>query len=447
MAKESVLLLGNGAREHALGWKIKQSPLVGDVYFASGNAGTEQIGTNLDFAATDIDKAAAFAHNHQIDLTIVGPEVPLAAGIVDFFQESWLRIFGPTKAAARIESSKIWSDKFMGRHGIPHPTGISYQEGQMEYALNFLGLLQLVQQHTRGSEYAKAIVIKADGLAAGKGVELPDDDRQARMAIQNMMSGRSYGDAGKSILIQGRLNGKELSVIGISDGERITILPPARDYKRLLDEDKGPNTGGMGAYSPVEDVTPDLLENIRTNILQKAVDGMKKEGNLYKGVLYAGLIITDNGPQVLEFNCRFGDPETMPQMMLLRSDLYPILKASAEGNLDPVKVSWRSGAAVSFVLAAEGYPGKIPDVDMIHGLDINRPPSIQIFHAGTRQDGDVVVTNGGRVLGVTAYGRDLYLARIKALQTFGSGPEDVGFKGMQYRLDVAKDAASLLRIP
>lgn len=399
---ELVLIVGSGGREHAIGWKLQQSPDVGNLYFAPGNAGTAEIGENVPLSWVD---------EHRPALTVVGPEVPLAAGIVDVFEERGLPIFGPNKAASQLEVSKAWATDFMVRHAIPHPRSRVFRE--TDEAICFV----------RKPPWQN-IVIKADGLAAGKGVILPELPVEAEDAVRSMLSGKTFGDAGRTIVIQERLTGPEVSVLAFCDGKVAVPLIPAQDHKRRLDGDRGPNTGGMGAYAPVRDVD---VEEIHRTILQPTVDGMRGEGHPYKGILYAGLMLTSQGPRVLEYNVRFGDPETQPLMMLLESDLTPILMACIQGTLKPEMVRFRSGAAVCVVLASEGYPESSTKGVIIEGLDAVRDPNIQIFHAGT-----------GRVLGVTAYGTTIGEALQRAYGAIGT--EGVHFKGMQYRNDIGKQA-------
>ncbi len=417
--QKKVLIVGSGGREHALGWKLGKS---GRLYFAPGNAGTAEIGENIPIPAEDIAGLSELADKLRLDLTVVGPEAPLAMGIVDEFQARGLPIFGPTAAAAKLESSKAWAAGFMARHGIAHPRSWVFLDEQE--AIRFV----------RRFPWGK-MVVKADGLAAGKGVILPDGLEEAEAAVREMLSGRSFGGAGRTIVIQERLTGPELSVLAFCDGKSAVPLLPARDYKRIGDGDRGPNTGGMGAYAPVADI--DIREIHRT-ILQPTVEGMRKEGYPYKGVLYAGLMLTAQGPKVLEYNARFGDPETQPLMLLLKSDLAPILLACMNGTLEPEMVRFRPGASVCVVLACAGYPGPCAKGVLIEGLDTVRDPNIRMFHAGTLLNDRGVVTSAGRVLGVTAYGETIEAAIRRAYGVIGSG--GVRFEGMQYRRDIGGQA-------
>lgn len=418
---ERVLVVGSGGREHALGWVLAKDSPVPELFFAPGNTGTGEIGQNIPIAATDIDELVSWAQTNRPNFTVVGPEASLAAGIVDVFNEHALSIFGPSKAAAQLEASKSWAMGFMARHRIPHPRFRVMSD--VNEAMNFIN----------NCPWGK-MAIKASGLAAGKGVILPDSRGEAQDAVRGMLSGRAFGDAGRTIVIQERLTGPEVSVLAFCDGKIAVPLLPARDHKRLLYGDGGPNTGGMGAFAPVPGID---IEEIHRTILQPTVDGMREDGHLYKGILYAGLMLTPQGPKVLEYNARFGDPETQPLMMLLASDLMPILMACIRGTLKPEIVRFRSGAAVCVVLASEGYPGSSTKGVIIEGLDAVRDPNIHVFHAGTLGIGSGVVTNGGRVLGVTAYGETLSDALTRAYGAIGR--DGVHFEGMQYRKDIGHD--------
>lgn len=420
--KLQVLVIGSGGREHALGWKLRQSRSVGTLYFAPGNGGTSQPGKNIAIGVGEIQKLIDFAINHSVDLTIVGPEAPLALGIVDTFQAAGLTIFGPTQQAAKLETSKAWATEFMQRHGIPHPESVVLEN--VKTAQNY------VREHD-----PREIVIKADGLAAGKGVIVPDSKEEAQEAIERMMVEKEFGVAGETIVVQERLGGPEVSVLAFCDGKIAVPLIPAQDHKRLLLGDRGPNTGGMGAYAPVRDVD---VEEIRRTILQPTVDGMREEGHPYRGILFAGLMLTPQGPKVLEYNVRFGDPETQPLMMLLESDLTPILMACIQGTLKPEMVRFRPGAAACVVLASAGYPGSSTKGVIIEGFDTVCDPSVHVFLAGTLKTRSGVVTDGGRVFGVTSYGTTIGEALKRAYGAIG--PDGVHFDGMQYRSDIGKQA-------
>lgn len=416
-----ILIVGGGGREHALGWKLAQEEGVGKLFFAPGNAGTKELGENIPIPVEDIEGLAAWAGEHKPDISLVGPEFPLSAGIVDAFDARGLSMFGPTKAAAKLESSKSWANTFMMRHNIPCPQSRVFTDS--DEALSFV----------RNNPW-DGVVIKADGLAAGKGVIVADTTRQAEAAVCAMMVEGVFGEAGRTILVQERLFGPEVSALAFCDGRRAIPLILAKDHKRIYDGNRGPNTGGMGAYAPVPLADISLFEQIHKTILQRTVDGMRKEGYPYKGVLFAGLMLTEKGPKALEYNVRFGDPETQPLMMLLESDLAPILMASIEGTLDASLVRFRDGAAVCVVLASKGYPESSEKGILIQGLDASLDSNVSVFHSGTIRMNNGVVTHGGRVLGVTAYGETLQIALNRAYGMIG--PKGIYFSGMQYRSDI-----------
>ncbi|MDQ7029493.1 MAG: phosphoribosylamine--glycine ligase [Ardenticatenia bacterium] len=434
--RKRVLIVGSGGREHALAWALSRSPRVEQVYVAPGNAGTSWPATprsgpwapgapcvRVAVAADDFDALIAMAHQKQIDLTVVGPENPLAAGIVDAFQAAGLRAFGPTRAAARIEASKAFAKVFMARHHIPTARYATFTE--FEAALN----------HVRRVEYD--VVIKASGLAAGKGVIVPNTQDEAEAALRRIMVERAFGTAGDEVVIEERLYGQEASVLAFTDGYTVVPMPAAQDHKPIFDGDRGPNTGGMGAYAPAPLITPELLDDIVRTVLQPTVNGLRAEGAPYVGVLYAGLMLTDAGPRVLEFNCRFGDPEAQVILPLLENDLMDVLEACLEGTLDRVAVRWRPGAAVTVVAASEGYPGPYPKGRPIYGVQkAEALPGVLIFHAGTELRGDRPVTAGGRVLNVTAIGDDVRQAVKRAYEAIGH----LYFEGMQYRKDIGTKA-------
>lgn len=420
MAK--VLVVGSGGREHALGWKLSQSPLVDEVYFAPGNGGTTLVGTNVAIGMTDVDKLLEFALKEKIDFTVVGQEAALEVAIVDKFTENNLKIFGPTQAAARIETSKAFSSDFMRRHGIPTPEAVEVDT--IDAALNYV----------KGKD-PREYVIKADGLATGKGVVLPESEEEAQSTLRDMFSGKLFGDAGNKVVFQEKLVGQEVSAFALSDGANIAMLPFFQDHKQILDGDKGPNTGGMGAYTPVPIVTQKIATEIK-DILQATVDGMAKDGNPYKGVLYPGLFITKDGPKVIEYNARFGDPECQPMMQMVDEDFYKLLMQSATGNLKNDVVKTKPGASVAVCLASGGYPGSYEKEKVISGLENIDDLDVVVFHAGTKKEGNDFVTNGGRVLNVTAYGSDLKSAVDKAYKTV----KKISFEGMQYRTDIAAKA-------
>jgi len=416
--QEAILIVGKGARENALGWKMEQSPSKPKLYFAPGNAGTQQIGINLDIGEMEIDKLARFSSDNKIRLTVVGPENPLEKGIVNAFMEDNLLIFGPTQEAARLETSKSYAIRFMQSHGIPCPKSIII--GDPHVAMHFFD-----------RPIWKDVVIKADGLASGKGVFLPDSKEEALDVVKRIFN--KEFDEGSKVIIQERLTGKERSLLFFTDGKTIVPLLPAEDYKRLKDGNKGPNTGSMGAYAPAM-IDKWSTRYIYDKILRPTVDGMRKEGCPFQGVLYVALMMTNKGPKVLEFNARFGDPEAQPLMILFRSDLLQAMKNTTEGNLEKNDIVFRSGSAICTVLAAEGYPGKPVTGDMIYGLDKINDPSIQIFHASTKSVDGEIKTNGGRILGITAYGKDRKTIRKKIDNCIGE--KGINFRGMQYRKDI-----------
>ncbi|HHQ6627555.1 phosphoribosylamine--glycine ligase [Serratia sp. N21D137] len=401
----NILIIGNGGREHALAWKAAQSPLADKVYVAPGNAGTalESNLTNVDIAPTDIPALVAFAKDNAIDLTIVGPEAPLVIGVVDAFKAAGLKIFGPSQAAAQLEGSKAFTKDFLARHAIPSAAYQNFTE--VEPALAYV--------RSQGAP----IVIKADGLAAGKGVIVAMTLQEAEDAIQDMLAGNAFGDAGHRIVIEEFLTGEEASFIVMVDGENVVPMATSQDHKRVGDGDTGPNTGGMGAYSPAPVVTDEIHQRVMDQVIWPTVRGMAAEGNTYVGFLYAGLMIADDGqPKVIEFNCRFGDPETQPIMLRLRSDLVELCLAGAEGKLDKKTSEWDERPALGVVLAAGGYPADYRQGDVIHGLPQQEDANGKVFHAGTRMQGNDVVTNGGRVLCVTALGTTVAQAQQLAYQ-------------------------------
>lgn len=415
------MIVGSGGREHALGWKLSQ--VSGrELLFAPGNTGTGLIGKNLPVATNDVSGIVKQAQERDIDLIVVGPEDSLKNGLVDAAQEKGLKIFGPSQKAARLETSKSFASEFMQRHSIPSP----------KYHVFYN--IEEAQEFIDNSPWQ--LVIKADGLAAGKGVILPKSKKEARQIVIRMMDKHEFGKAGETIIFQERLTGSEISIIAFSDGNTIMPLLPSQDYKRINDNDQGPNTGGMGVYAPVPFVNAELMQQIHSTILQPTVDGMKKEGNLYKGILYAGLMLTNNGPKVLEFNARFGDPETQSLMMLLQSELAPILLSCIEGTLKQDQIQFRPGAAVCVVLSSKGYPGNPEKGKIITGLNTIKNPNVQVFHAGTIIKDSQMVTNGGRVLGITAYGKDI--ASAAQLAYLAIGKSGVMFNGMHYRRDIGQ---------
>ncbi|ENY0912355.1 MULTISPECIES: phosphoribosylamine--glycine ligase [Serratia] len=401
----NILIIGNGGREHALAWKAAQSPLADKVYVAPGNAGTalEANLENVAIAATDIPALVAFAQSHDIGLTIVGPEAPLVIGVVDAFQAAGLKIFGPSQAAAQLEGSKAFTKDFLARHRIPTAEYENFTE--VEPALAYV--------RRKGAP----IVIKADGLAAGKGVIVAMTLQEAEEAVRDMLAGNAFGDAGHRIVVEEFLDGEEASFIVMVDGENVVPMATSQDHKRVGDGDTGPNTGGMGAYSPAPVVTDEIHRRAMDQVIWPTVRGMAAEGNTYVGFLYAGLMIAADGqPKVIEFNCRFGDPETQPIMLRLRSDLVELCLAGAEGRLNEKSSDWDERPALGVVLAAGGYPGDYRNGEVIQGLPQQESANGKVFHAGTRLQGDDVVTSGGRVLCVTALGDTVAQAQQRAYQ-------------------------------
>ena len=420
-----ILVIGGGGREHALAWKSAQSRGVGKVYVAPGNAGTarEVKCSNVAIAADDITGLLDFARRETIDLTIVGPEAPLVAGIVDEFNAAGLACFGPDRRAARLEASKAYTKAFCIRHEIPTAA----------YA-NFTGA---VEAKAFVKDHDLPLVIKADGLAAGKGVIIAQTREEAEHAIDNMLATGKFGAAGQEIVIEEFLAGEEASFIVIASGERYTVLPTSQDHKRVGDGDTGPNTGGMGAYSPAPVITPELSGRIEREIIQPTLRGLAADGIRYTGFLYAGLMIgPDGAPRLLEYNCRMGDPETQPIMMRLKSDLVAVLQAALDGEPDREPPAWDERPALGVVLAAGGYPGTYKKGTPISGLDEPRGDEVKVFHAGTAPGNGGTVTSGGRVLCVTALGKTLAEARERAYKDVS----EIRFEGMQYRRDIGHHA-------
>ncbi|MEO1081913.1 MAG: phosphoribosylamine--glycine ligase [Pseudomonadota bacterium] len=415
-----LLVLGSGGREHALAWKLKQSPRVAHVFVAPGNAGTasEPGVSNVAIDPMDFPALTDFVRDEGIGLTVVGPEAPLVAGVVDHFQTQGLRCFGPSAAAAQLEGSKAFSKDFLSRHGIPTAAYATFSE--LDAALAYL------------RERGAPIVVKADGLAAGKGVIVAMNLAEAEAAVTDMLSGNAFGEAGCRVVIEEFLEGEEASFIVMCDGENVLPMATSQDHKRALDGDLGPNTGGMGAYSPAPVVDDEVYARIMERVIYPTVRGMAADGMPYVGFLYAGLMISEEGePRVIEFNCRFGDPETQPIMLRLRSELVQHCEAALHGRLDQEEAAWNPQPALGVVLAAEGYPGSYPRGREIHGLGEDAD-DCRVFHAGTGFDGDKIVTTGGRVLCVAALGDDLATARARA---YGA-VEGISWDGVQYREDI-----------
>lgn len=418
----NVLVIGSGGREHALAWKAAQSGNVGTVYVAPGNAGTagEAGVKNIQLDTMDFVGLADFAQNNNVGLTIVGPEAPLVEGIVDYFESRELRCFGPRKGAAQLEGSKAFTKDFLARHNIPTAGYGNFTE--LEPALAYL------------REQGAPIVVKADGLAAGKGVIVAETLQQAEEAVTDMLSGNAFGEAGCRVVIEEFLQGEEASFIVIVDGENVLPMATSQDHKRIGEGDTGPNTGGMGAYSPAPVVNADIHQRVMDDVILPTVRGMAAEGNSYTGFLYAGLMISDSGePKVIEYNCRFGDPETQPIMMRLRSDLCALCNSALDGTLNSQQTQWDERAAIGVVLAAGGYPDDYSKGFVIDGLDAPQAENIKVFHAGTANSGDDIVTSGGRVLCVTALADTIDTAQTECYQA----ADKIDWDGVTMRRDIA----------
>jgi len=415
-----ILVVGSGGREHALVWKLAQSPLVSRLYAAPGNAGMAAQASLADIPVTDISSLASFAQRELIDLTVVGPELPLTLGIVDEFRARGLSIFGANQKAAELEGSKVFAKSLMKRYGIPTSSFETFRSP--EAAL----------QHLR--KVGAPLVVKADGLAAGKGVIVCQTEEEAAAAIHSIMEEKVFGEAGNQVILEECLTGEEVSYLALTDGEAILPLASSQDHKRVFDGDQGPNTGGMGAYSPAPVVTPEVEGRILDRIVRPTIAAMAQEGRPYQGVLYVGLMIQDDQPKVLEFNARFGDPETQPLLMRMESELVPLLLATLEGNLGEMEISWREEAAVCVVMASAGYPDFYAKGKPISGLEqLADMKHVVVFHAGTAFDGERIVTAGGRVLGVTALGKGIREAIDRAYQAVSK----IQWEGVHYRKDIA----------
>jgi len=418
-----ILIIGSGGREHALAWKIAQSPRVSNIFCAPGNAGTAEVGENISIKADDLPELLSFAKRENVDLTCVGPEVALVLGITDLFINNGLKIFGPSKTAALLEGSKIYAKHIMKKYDVPTADFEVFDDAKK--ALEYIQSRKL------------PIVVKADGLAAGKGVSICRTFEEAKTAIQNSIIKCAFGEAGKRILIEDCLEGEEASILVITDGKNVTPLASSQDHKRIFDGDKGLNTGGMGAYSPAPVITETLFDKIMKEVIYPVIRGMKKEGNPYKGVLYAGIMLTNKGPKVLEFNVRFGDPETQAIVPRMKTDLVDLMECSISDNLQEKSIKWDKKVCVSVVLASGGYPGSYEKEKTIKGLKYFKgKKDAFIFHAGTKRDNNNIITNGGRVLNVVGLGGTIKRAIEKAYE----GVSKISFEGMHYRKDIGQKA-------
>ncbi len=419
----NILVIGGGGREHALVWKLKSSSKIDKIYCAPGNAGISEDAICVSIKSDDINDLLEFAKQNKIDLTIVGPEQPLTMGITDLFLKNRLKIFGPTKQASQLEGSKSYMKEFCIRHNIPTAKAEIFNNPHKAKA------------YLDKKDFP--VVVKADGIAAGKGVIICNNKNEAEKAIDSIMVEHAFGDAGNQIVIEDFLQGEEASFIAISDGENILPLATSQDHKQVFDNDKGPNTGGMGAYSPAPVITDETFSKVIDKIMMPTIKGMADEGRKYVGVLYAGLMIKDNEPYLLEFNCRFGDPETEPIMMRLKSDLLSVILKTIDGSLKDVSLEWDISSAVCVVMASKGYPGKYEKGEKISGLkEVKSLNNVKVFHAGTAKADDNFIVNGGRVIGVTALGSDIK----SAIDNVYHAVNKISWKGVHYRKDIGKKA-------
>jgi phosphoribosylamine---glycine ligase len=415
----NVLVIGGGGREHALAWKLRQSPHVKQVFIAPGNAGTSQVGRNVEAKLSELDQLLNFAQRESIDLTVVGPDDVLAAGIVDLFENAGLRIFGPCQEAAQLETSKSFAKRFMVRHGIP-----TARFGEFEASQDAKATL---------GEFGFPLAVKADGLALGKGVVIAHDRSEAEVAIDDMIERRRFGDAGRKVVIEEFLSGAECSVHALVDGRSYLLFPTAQDHKQLYDGNQGPNTGGMGTFSPSHRLGATLLQEIREKILDPFMRGIQKDHLRFRGLIFPGLMLTKDGPRVLEFNCRFGDPETQVILPRLKSDIVDLFEATITGRLDTVTAEWDTRSAVCVVLASGGYPGDYKTGKTIVGLEhADQMEDVIVFHAGTQRREHRILTSGGRVLGVTAVGDTLLAAKRRAYDAVAK----IEFDGSYFRHDI-----------
>ncbi|MCS7229882.1 MAG: phosphoribosylamine--glycine ligase [Candidatus Kryptonium sp.] len=427
-----ILVVGSGGREHALVWKIAQSEKVEKIYCAPGNAGISEIAQTVQIKPEDLNSLLNFAIDQKIDLTVVGPELPLSLGIVDLFESRGLKIFGPRKLPAEIESSKVFAKNFMKKYGIPTANYETFTSEESEKAKKFVQSLNL------------PIVIKADGLAGGKGVTICETIQDAISTIDLYFKNKIFGSAGEKIVIEEFLNGEEASVFAITDGEDFIILAPAQDYKRALDGDKGKNTGGMGSYAPTPIVNAEILERVKNDIIKPTIQGLKNEGREYKGCLYCGLMLTEDGPKVLEFNCRFGDPETQVVLPLLEGDIIEMFFRAIDGRIKTFNYTIKNATAVCVIIASAGYPDNYEIGKEIKGLDeAKKINDVILFHAGTKKINGKIVTSGGRVIGITAIGAENDFENT--IKKAYSAVEKIKFEGMHYRTDIGKKAVEFLK--
>lgn len=418
-----VLLIGSGGREHALAWKLSKSKLCNHLYIAPGNPGTAQYGTNIDLSDTDVPGIVTYCKTKKIDYVVVGPEDPLSLGLVDALEKEKIKAFGPSKEAAAIEANKVFAKEIMHANNIPTAESrcfTDFEEAKMYIA-------------SRDT----SVVVKAAGLAKGKGVFVCNEPHEGILAAEKIMVDKIFGTAGDQVVVEEKLLGEEASILAFVDGRTIYIMESAQDHKPIGDGDTGPNTGGMGAYCPAPIVTDELMSRISREVLVPLVDGMNRNGTPYKGILYAGIMITASGPKVLEFNCRFGDPETQPILMRFQSDLLEVMLAVTEGKLEDITIKWDPSPAVCVVMSSGGYPNTYAKGKIIRGIPAAEEiPGVKVFHAGTAMKDDQLVTSGGRVLGVTALGKDIREAQAKAYQAAAM----IGFDGAYYRKDIANKA-------
>lgn len=420
----NVLVVGSGGREHALSWKISQSKLLTKLFISPGNSGTSMLGTNIDIRSGN-ENYLEFCRNNNIDLIVIGPEQPLVDGLADFLRGNNLKVFGPDKRAAEIEGHKSLAKSLMKKYGIPTASYKEFEYTDYDNALNYIDKCKY------------PTVIKADGLAAGKGVIVCKNSDEARETLRDIFINKIFGEAGNKIIVEEFLEGEEASILAITDGDDFVLLPSSQDHKRIGDNDTGKNTGGMGAYSPAPIVTESILSEVSEKIIKPTLAGLKKEGRKFSGCLYAGLMITAEGPQVVEFNCRFGDPETQAVLPVINGDFLKLLYSSASGKIDKKAITYSGGAAICVVAVSSGYPDKYPKGFEINGLN-DFPPYIIIFHAGTKEKDGKVVTAGGRVIGVTAFLNENDLQKARTL-AYGA-LQNIHFEGMYYRRDIGMKA-------